>query len=177
MLTAELSAERLLVRRGLKLIQNDFQERTWQAFWLVVMEGQSAPDVARQLGITLAAVHQARQRVFHRLRETLGESLESFVKRAANLCARGTQRSRRDVRVQGLDTLVRGGQLRRNVEVRPRIAPRCAVLLAGEVDLDVDRNPLQGCQRAEADRRAETAGDRDPREHFRSSCRRTLIPR
>lgn len=55
-----------------------FRESTWQAFWLTAVEGRSGPEVARTLGLTVAAVYLARGRVVERLkqiiREALGES-------------------------------------------------------------------------------------------------------
>lgn len=45
-----------------------FDERTWECFWLVAMEGQSAVEVAAQLGMKPSAVRQAKYRVAQRLR-------------------------------------------------------------------------------------------------------------
>jgi len=67
---AELSG---LIGRALGVIGRDFQERTWQAFWRTGVEGQSAVDVARSLGMTSRAVRQAKQRVVRRLREEFRE--------------------------------------------------------------------------------------------------------
>lgn len=62
-----------LCRRALELIRSDFEDRTWQAFWLVTVEGQSPTDVAAQLGMTPTAVRKAKSRVLQRLRQELGE--------------------------------------------------------------------------------------------------------
>lgn len=48
-----------------------FDERTWQCFWLVAMEGRSAVEVAEQFGMKPAAVRQAKYRVTQRLRRDL----------------------------------------------------------------------------------------------------------
>jgi len=48
-----------------------FDESTWKCFWLVAMEGNSAVDVAEQLGMRPAAVRQAKYRVTQRLRRDL----------------------------------------------------------------------------------------------------------
>jgi RNA polymerase sigma-70 factor (ECF subfamily) len=61
-------------RRALNLIQAEFEHTTWQAFWLVAVEGQSSSAVAEGLGITLNAVYLAKSRVARRLREVLGEA-------------------------------------------------------------------------------------------------------
>jgi RNA polymerase sigma-70 factor (ECF subfamily) len=62
-----------LYRRGLDLIRGDFEEQTWQAFWLTVVEGRSPTLVAPDLGLSPGAVRQARSRVLRRLKEELGE--------------------------------------------------------------------------------------------------------
>src|SRR5262249_55586292 len=45
-----------VVRRLLELLEGDFEPVTWQAFRLVVFEGQSSPEVARALGLSPVAV-------------------------------------------------------------------------------------------------------------------------
>jgi RNA polymerase sigma-70 factor, ECF subfamily len=60
----------------LETIRGAFEPRTWQAFWLVQMEGRDTSDVGRELGLTTAAVRKARLRVLQRLRLELGELLE-----------------------------------------------------------------------------------------------------
>jgi RNA polymerase sigma-70 factor (ECF subfamily) len=61
----------LLIRRALKLVRKEFQPRTWEAAWRVVVEEQSAADVAAALGINVGAVWTAKSRVLGRLREVL----------------------------------------------------------------------------------------------------------
>jgi RNA polymerase sigma-70 factor (ECF subfamily) len=72
-LALEPSAHALAVRSALKTIRGDFQARTWQAFLLSAVEGKPAGEIAAQLGMTIAAVHQAKYRVSQRLREELGD--------------------------------------------------------------------------------------------------------
>lgn len=62
---------RLLTRRVLELIRNDFDEHTWQAFWRMSVEGHSSADIATDLGMTNDAVRQAKRRVLRRLQEEL----------------------------------------------------------------------------------------------------------
>jgi RNA polymerase sigma-70 factor (ECF subfamily) len=62
-----------LYRRALEVLRTEFEERSWQAFWRVVVEEQAPTDVARDLGMTRNAVYIARSRILHRLREVLGE--------------------------------------------------------------------------------------------------------
>ena len=62
-----------LVRRGLALIQGEFEPRTWQAFWQTAVDGRAAADVAEVLGMSAGAVRVAKSRVLHRLRAVLGD--------------------------------------------------------------------------------------------------------
>jgi RNA polymerase sigma-70 factor (ECF subfamily) len=67
----------ILVKKTLELIRAEFEPRTWQAFWQATVEDQPSDLVAKALGMTPAAVRQAKSRVLHRLREALRELLES----------------------------------------------------------------------------------------------------
>jgi RNA polymerase sigma-70 factor (ECF subfamily) len=69
-------AERGLFARALGLIREEFEERTWQAFWRTAVEGRAAKDVAADLSMTPGAVRVAKSRVLHRLREELGDLIE-----------------------------------------------------------------------------------------------------
>jgi RNA polymerase sigma-70 factor (ECF subfamily) len=62
-----------LFRKALDLIQADFEERTWRAFWRVAVDGQAPQDVARELAMSAGAVRVAKCRVLHRLRLELGD--------------------------------------------------------------------------------------------------------
>jgi RNA polymerase sigma-70 factor (ECF subfamily) len=68
---AEAEYRNYLVRRALALIQNDFDPTTWQAFWACTTTEQSAAEVAAELGMSVAAVYQAKSRVLRRLRSDL----------------------------------------------------------------------------------------------------------
>ncbi|MGE3243095.1 MAG: RNA polymerase sigma factor [Pirellulales bacterium] len=67
------NAEASLVHRAVQLVRSDFQPQTWQAFWRVVVDGVPAVDVGAELGMTPAAVRQAKYRVLCRLQEELAE--------------------------------------------------------------------------------------------------------
>ena len=62
-----------LYQQALSLVRDGFEERTWQAFWRVAVEGQAPDLVARDLNVSPAAVRQAKSRVLRRLKEVLGE--------------------------------------------------------------------------------------------------------
>jgi RNA polymerase sigma-70 factor, ECF subfamily len=68
---SEFSSHASLVHRAVQLIRGDFQPQTWQAFWRVVVEDRLAVEVAEELGMTPAAVRQAKYRVLCRLHEEL----------------------------------------------------------------------------------------------------------
>ena len=59
--------------RAVRLVRDQFEERTWQAFWRVVIEDHSPTEVAADMGITANAVRQAKSRVLRRLKEEMGE--------------------------------------------------------------------------------------------------------
>jgi RNA polymerase sigma-70 factor, ECF subfamily len=61
------------LRRLLEIVRPDFEERTWQAFWRTVVDGQSPGDVGHELAMSPGAVRVAKCRVLKRLRDVLGE--------------------------------------------------------------------------------------------------------
>jgi RNA polymerase sigma-70 factor (ECF subfamily) len=70
------AAERGLFARGLRFIRDEFEPRTWEAFWRTAVEDQAAKEVAADLGMSAGAVRVAKWRVLHRLREELGDLLD-----------------------------------------------------------------------------------------------------
>jgi RNA polymerase sigma-70 factor (ECF subfamily) len=62
-----------LLRRALAQIRPTVEPQTWSAFWNTAVLGQAAPDVAEELGISPAAVRQAKSRMLRRLRRQLGD--------------------------------------------------------------------------------------------------------
>jgi RNA polymerase sigma-70 factor (ECF subfamily) len=60
--------------RALESIRAEFQERTWQAFWRVAVDGRSAADVGADLDMKPGAVRVAKSRVLLRLRRELGDA-------------------------------------------------------------------------------------------------------
>ena len=65
-----------VVARGRDLIRAEFEPLTWDACWKYAVEGRSAGDVAKELGITANAVRIAKCRVFARLRKELEGLIE-----------------------------------------------------------------------------------------------------
>jgi RNA polymerase sigma-70 factor (ECF subfamily) len=52
-------------------IRNDFQEKTWDAFWQLAVEGKSGEETARSLHMTVGAVYVAKSRVLARLKKEI----------------------------------------------------------------------------------------------------------
>ena len=67
-------AKKSLVHRALRIVRNDFEEKTWQAFWRLTVEGHSATDIAADLDMNAKSVRQAKFRVLTRLRQELSDT-------------------------------------------------------------------------------------------------------
>ena len=62
--------------RALEIVRGEFEERTWQMFWLTFVDKRSPVDVAPELGVTPAAVRKAKSRVLHRLKEEFADLIQ-----------------------------------------------------------------------------------------------------
>jgi RNA polymerase sigma-70 factor (ECF subfamily) len=71
----EASEMKQLYLRALDQVRGEFKQRTWQAFWLAVIEGQTPDALAKELKTTPANIRQAKSRVLRRLKEELGDVL------------------------------------------------------------------------------------------------------
>lgn len=60
-----------LLARAVGSIKDDFEERSWQAFWRVTVGNETVAQVAESLEMSTSAVRQAKYRVLCRLREEL----------------------------------------------------------------------------------------------------------
>ena len=65
-----------LYRRVLHILQAEFEEQTWRAFWSVVVDGRKPSDVAADSGVSVNAVYLAKSRVLRRVREELGDVID-----------------------------------------------------------------------------------------------------
>jgi len=70
---AALASASALAQYALALIQTDFEEKTWQAFWRSAVEDKPAAEIAAELEMTVAAVYKAKSRVLARLRAELSD--------------------------------------------------------------------------------------------------------
>jgi RNA polymerase sigma-70 factor (ECF subfamily) len=66
-----VSSRRALLQRAMKVVQQEFEDGTWQAFWRSAVEEHKTADIAEEMGMTTAAVRQAKYRVLRRLRQEL----------------------------------------------------------------------------------------------------------
>jgi RNA polymerase sigma-70 factor (ECF subfamily) len=71
--------ERRVFAWAAEQVRGSFQESTWRAFWLTAVEGKTGPEVARILGMSVAAVYLAKGRVMARLKETIRATLDESV--------------------------------------------------------------------------------------------------
>ncbi|HTU92676.1 MAG TPA: sigma-70 family RNA polymerase sigma factor [Gemmataceae bacterium] len=65
-----------LRRRALELVRSEFEERTWRAFWMTVVEGRAPADIAAEMGVTPTAIRMAKSRVLRRLKEEFGDLIQ-----------------------------------------------------------------------------------------------------
>ncbi|HWG42527.1 MAG TPA: sigma-70 family RNA polymerase sigma factor [Gemmataceae bacterium] len=65
-----------LRRRALELVRGEFEERTWRAFWMTVVESRAPADIAAEMGVSPTAIRMAKSRVLRRLKETFGELIQ-----------------------------------------------------------------------------------------------------
>lgn len=65
-----------VIRRGLELVQAEFEPKTWTAFWRFAVDGVKAVDVGAELGVTAGAVRKAKMRVMRRLQAEFGDLMD-----------------------------------------------------------------------------------------------------
>lgn len=71
----EMEYQRRLAAIAMERIRGEFQENSWQSFWLTAVERQAASEVSKKLGLSAGAVYVAKSRVLARLKEEV-ESLQ-----------------------------------------------------------------------------------------------------
>ncbi len=52
-------------------VEQELESHTWKAFWMTTIEGTSAAETARTLGIRIGSVYTAKCRVIARIREVI----------------------------------------------------------------------------------------------------------
>ncbi|HUG90637.1 MAG TPA: RNA polymerase sigma factor, partial [Planctomycetaceae bacterium] len=69
----EAALEADLLARALEEIRGEFHDRTWRAFWRVVVDGLTPAEAGQELAMRPGTVRVAKSRVLHRLRLELGD--------------------------------------------------------------------------------------------------------
>ena len=64
----DLEYQRRLTAKAMDLVRDEFQVRTWKAFWGKAVEGRSVEEVGIELAMTHGSVYIAKSRVLARLR-------------------------------------------------------------------------------------------------------------
>ena len=65
----ELEYQRRTTYLAMEKIKSEFQDKTWKAFLLTAVEGNSAADVSKQIGLSAGAIYVAKSRVLARLKD------------------------------------------------------------------------------------------------------------
>lgn len=63
----KLNYRRERFRALARTVRAEFEETTWQAFWLTAVEGISVDEAARSLGRSVGSIYTARSRIMRRL--------------------------------------------------------------------------------------------------------------
>lgn len=63
-------------QQGLDVVRAEFEERSWQAFWLATVDGRAPAEVAEELGMSRTAVYIAKSRILRRLRDQFQQPSE-----------------------------------------------------------------------------------------------------
>jgi RNA polymerase sigma-70 factor (ECF subfamily) len=63
--------ERRLFAWATEQVRDEFQEATWQAFWLTAVEGKSAREAGAATGMSPGAIYVAKSRILARLRQQI----------------------------------------------------------------------------------------------------------
>lgn len=71
--STEAQARQTVLMHALRVMQTEFEERTWRAFWLTAIERKEPNEIRELLGMSAGAVRQARSKVRKRLEKELRE--------------------------------------------------------------------------------------------------------
>jgi RNA polymerase sigma-70 factor (ECF subfamily) len=65
-----------LYKRALDQVRVDFEERTWLAFWLTVIDARAPATLTVELGMSVASIRQAKSRVLRRIKLEVGDLVD-----------------------------------------------------------------------------------------------------
>jgi RNA polymerase sigma-70 factor (ECF subfamily) len=63
----------ILYRRAIQVLRDEFEDKSWRAFWRVTVDDEPVEQVAASLRMTPNAIYLVRSRIRKRLRELLAE--------------------------------------------------------------------------------------------------------
>jgi DNA-directed RNA polymerase specialized sigma24 family protein len=63
--------QRHLLGLAAEQVRDSFAATTWQAFWLIAVEGHSGEEAAQALGLSVGAAYVAKSRVLARLKDQI----------------------------------------------------------------------------------------------------------
>jgi len=69
--------EQQLLTWAAQQVRRQVRDSTWQAFWQTAVEGKPGKVVARELGLSVAAIYLAKSRVMARLAETIKQAQDT----------------------------------------------------------------------------------------------------
>ena len=61
-----------LIHSVLEMLRDEFEEKTWTAFWRATVKGHTSAEIAEDLDMSKPAIRQAKYRVLRRLRQEVG---------------------------------------------------------------------------------------------------------
>lgn len=70
------SEEAIVVQRAMELIRGEFAPKNWAAFERVALKGESATEVAHEIGVAPQAIRQANYRIRRRLKLILEDLVD-----------------------------------------------------------------------------------------------------
>ena len=65
-------------RHAADLVESEFKESTWRAFWLTSIEGMSPTDAAKELDKSVGSIYVSKSRVMDRIKRKVGELLPEY---------------------------------------------------------------------------------------------------
>lgn len=65
----------ILISTAIRIVKSESESNTWDAFWRMAVNGQSATEIAADLGTNAKAVRQAKFRITQKLRMLLSDTV------------------------------------------------------------------------------------------------------
>lgn len=72
-----------IAQRVLESLRDQFEPKTWTAFWMTIVEGRTTAEAAAATGLSAASVYQAKCRILRKLRARLENYYEEYCRQQA----------------------------------------------------------------------------------------------